>query len=898
MNLSSGGSERECCGHWPAFTPPSPSVSRLSPLSLLLWWLGPAALAQVPPDDGPPPTPPEAADPAPEGAEETLPRLPVLLEAPAAPYPAAALAAGRSGAVLLALEVSAQGEVVSADVLAPIGDGFDEAALAAVRNFRFSPALDADGQPTAAQIQYRYVFTLELVPVLAVQGQVREAGTRQPLAGARVRLVDPTGRVLEAVTDAAGDYRFADIAPGLYALSAGAPGLGEEVLRIEVVEGQLTEAMFSLAPTREWERQRSDDEMVVEEERIEPEVVERRLDAREVRAMPGTGGDIVRAVQSLPGVARAPFNAGQVVVRGTSPQDSGFFLGGAPLPIVFHFGGLSTVLNADVLEQVVYLPGNFGVRYGRRLGGVVDLRLDKALPERSWGYLSVDLLQSSLFVEQRASEKLLLSLSARRSYIDVLLQPFVNAAGGAGLRLPGFTDAQGRVLYRADNGSTVDFMGLLSDDRFSYSEVDFDELDGRIDSTIQINFARAWLQWQQVLPDGWLTEVTLSGGPEETSAVFREADEAFDRRTAGAARLEAYRAVPEDGWVGWRMGIDLEIAQQDFNYTIDELQDLTELAGEEAGEALVVTPGIYLEQTQRAGPVEGVPGVRVDLMMTDSGYQALAVDPRFALRWQAAPSTRLRGSVGQYSQFPLLRELERPAGEPTLLPERALQSSVGVDQTLGSAWRIEATAYHLWLQDVIVGREDRFMFQLGPPPTAPLDTDPYANDGTGRNYGLETLVRYEDPRLLAWVGTTVSRATRVKRPGLERTRFEYDQPLLLTAVGSYRLPRAWMVGTRLRYGSGNPYTPIANRVFSLEDHEYLPIYDLNNSARTPAYFALDVRVDKTWTFEKWRLVGFVDLQNATNRRNVEMINWSYDWSQEIRIYGLPLLPAFWLRGEW
>jgi len=38
--------------------------------------------------------------------------------------------------------------------------------------------------------------------------------------------------------------------------------------------------------------------------------------------------------------------------------------------------------------------------------------------------------------------------------------------------------------------------------------------------------------------------------------------------------------------------------------------------------------------------------------------------------------------------------------------------------------------------------------------------------------------------------------------------------------------------------------------------------------------------------------------NATNRRNQELVNWSADYSREVPVYGLPIVPAFGLRGAW
>mgnify|MGYP000735960871 CR=1 FL=1 len=96
--------------------------------------------------------------------------------------------------------------------------------------------------------------------------------------------------------------------------------------------------------------------------KIERKEVSRHVVALpEVQKIPGTGGDALRAVQNMPGVARAPFGAGLIVVRGASPEATRIFLEGHEIPQLFHFGGLTSVFNSDILKQIVFIPGNFGV---------------------------------------------------------------------------------------------------------------------------------------------------------------------------------------------------------------------------------------------------------------------------------------------------------------------------------------------------------------------------------------------------------------------------------------------------------------------------------------------------------------------------------------------------------
>lgn len=74
-------------------------------------------------------------------------------------YPRAALAARRSGAVMLQVEISPEGTVTDARVLVG-ADDFAESAMAAVMQSRFRPFL-VQGRPVAVRTQARYVFRLQ-----------------------------------------------------------------------------------------------------------------------------------------------------------------------------------------------------------------------------------------------------------------------------------------------------------------------------------------------------------------------------------------------------------------------------------------------------------------------------------------------------------------------------------------------------------------------------------------------------------------------------------------------------------------------------------------------------------------------------------------------------------------
>lgn len=134
-------------------------------LTIVLALIRPA-IAQEPPlapeatNDVAPITAPSPDQPADQANPREAPAgviLPQLLEAPQVPYPEEA--ARTEGVVGLLLTIDSEGRVVDAEVIQPLEPNLDEAARAAARTFRFSPAR-RDGQPVAVKIRYDHTWTL------------------------------------------------------------------------------------------------------------------------------------------------------------------------------------------------------------------------------------------------------------------------------------------------------------------------------------------------------------------------------------------------------------------------------------------------------------------------------------------------------------------------------------------------------------------------------------------------------------------------------------------------------------------------------------------------------------------------------------------------------------------
>lgn len=93
-------------------------------------------------------------------AEYLVTRMPRLAQEIRIPYPEAARRQGVEGAVVFNLLIDASGVVREAALLEGPGFGLNEAALGAIRSFKFLPA-EVEGKPVAVKIRYAYRFVLE-----------------------------------------------------------------------------------------------------------------------------------------------------------------------------------------------------------------------------------------------------------------------------------------------------------------------------------------------------------------------------------------------------------------------------------------------------------------------------------------------------------------------------------------------------------------------------------------------------------------------------------------------------------------------------------------------------------------------------------------------------------------
>ena len=877
-------------------------ISRVATAALLLGHAQRARADEPPKQDAPAPSIPrgasgavivppkdEPATPSPPAAPVVTP--PIITKDDGAQYPTQALKDGVKDpiVVVVVLEIDPAGAVRKATVDAAAGHGFDEAALEAANKLVFQPATRG-GKPIASKIKHKYEFT---PPPGRFVGRVLSRSSEAAVARATVTVRGDDEVDLQATMGLDGSYTLAGLPAGKYHVTVSGPGFtvqeadeelhpGEEAAIVYRLTREATAANAPPVPDEEV------DEVTVRGTRPAREVTRRTLEQREMSRIPGTNGDALRSIQNLPGVARAPGLAGLLIIRGSSPQDTNVFVDGTLIPLVYHFGGLSSVIPTEMLEKIDFYPGNFSAQYGRVMGGIVDVAVRDPKKDKIHALAQVDLIDARVLAEGPLGKGWNFSVAGRRSYVDVWLKPVLEKAGAGVTSAPVYYDYQAVLQKDFSKNHSLRLMFFGSDDRLDLLiksvNAQAPSLTGGISA--HAGFWRAQARYKNRFSDATEFRMTTAIGADFIDVVV--GDNFFRVSTYPlTTRVELSQKLAK----GLTANVGMDMLYSPYRVDVrlpppprpGEPPDgpiLSRPPLETTDVDAVYRPALYTEL--EISPWAGgrlVPGARLDYSKDTRSWDT---QPRFVGRQDLTsgfPRTTLKGGAGLYSQPPQPVETNAVFGVPGLRSNRAYHYGLGIEQEFTRNVEISFEGFYKQLDNLVTQR--------------------VGNVGRGRAFGLETLLRYKpDARFFGWVAYTLSRSVRQDTPEEPERLSRFDQTHILTVLGSYRLGRGWEIGGRFRLVSGSLHTPSAYGFFDQNAGSYLALqdYPINNS-RLPLFHQLDVRIDKTWKFNAWTLSAYLDVQNTYNHGNVEGVSDNFNSTRSTTATGLPILPIIGLRGE-
>jgi hypothetical protein len=619
-------------------------------------------------------------------------------------------------------------------------------------------------------------------------------------------------------------------------------------------------------------------EVVVEGVRPDPSRAA-TLTRNEVREIPGTFGDPFRAVETMPGVTPIVSGLPFYFVRGAPPGNVGYFVDGIRVPLLFHVGAGPSVIHPGLIDRVDFYPGGYPARFGRFAGGIVaGETLEPEVELR--GEYNVRAFDAGGLVEfPFADGRATALIGGRYSYTAAVLQQFSPDTA------LDYWDYQARATYDV---TPNDRLGV-----FAFGSYDYigDVTPTRTLTVFGAQFHRTDFRYDHRLGSRGSLRTAVTLGLDR-SLVQDQERSVRDRMVGGRTELE-YRLSPS---VLLRGGTDLTLDRYDVVVGTNDLSPTAARVSEFFPSRTDIAVGVHADFVMALDSRFTItPGVRVDLYGSD-GASALAVDPRLGWRSEITERLALLGALGIAHQPPAF-VVPLPGFQPGGLPgglQKAIQESLGLELDLGGGTTATATVFQNAffnmsdplgaIEPIVAGcapgqyPTGSIGGDLGEQPDNPSFCGPRFPEGTlgpdrsggggqaadsrggrrigrafevrtlGASHGLELyLKRRLTSRVGGFLSYTLSRSTRSY--GNRKYVASFDRTHVANGAVAYDLGRRWRIGTRVVFYTGLPRAQLP--------HE-------TDTSRLPAFFRVDLRVEKRWQLGEKAWIAFVaEWLNAT-----------------------------------
>jgi len=730
-----------------------------------------------------------------------------------------------------------------------------------------------------------------------IHGKVLDSRTSEPIAKATVSIRD---RKIETRTADNGEFELTDIEPGEIELYVTTVGYALLRKKIDVSPATPVEIEILLGP----EVLKRTDEITVTEKpfvALEPaSVSEHTLTQAEMRNLTSVlVDDALRSVQALPGVTTGDDFYAEFSSRGAGFRSIGYATDGilifAPLHEVadINDGASLSMLNGDVIEAVTLFNGGFSSKYGDRTAGYLNIQTREGNRQRftNTGTASASGVGWTSEGPIGKLRKASWLFSARKSYLDRLVNGLSSDPSSAFIF--GFKDFFAKVSFEPTVRHQIRLSGNFGNSRAdehrkrSFGPNSF--LFG--DSQSDVGIADwLWIITNRFTLDSAVSydRALLKNVNHNQALLFRATPRQFAFKQDAAYQFDSHNKL-EAGY----FARDLAREGERRRWQVSTQQFVTT----DLFSASTWQPGAYVQHTITASNSRAAftYGGRFDRLSL-TGQNVLM--PRASAAFSPFQKTKVTLAFGQYSQFPNFFQLFGEFANLNLKAERATHYTFQVEQLLNDKTRIRFEAYDREDRNGIYSADTEYRLVNGRPvgPVIGVNRARLENNLRGHARGVEVFVeRRSVNKLSGWIsyGYGVARyrdaATNMSFDG------NYDQRHTANVYATYRLKPTLNLSAKFRYGSNFPIPG-----FLMMQSNRIVLSEQRNQLRVPAYSRLDIRANKAFNFDRWKLTLYGEVLNVLRRENIrytsemDTVNGTLSISRDSMF---PLLPIAGIRVE-
>lgn len=615
-----------------------------------------------------------------------------------------------------------------------------------------------------------------------------------------------------------------------------------------------------------------------------------KLPNKNLENMPYFGGeaDINRVLQMLPGVEHGSEGFSNLYVRGGDVDQNLMLYNGTPVYNYNHLFGISSTFHHKSIDKTGFYRGINPSSLGGRLSSVISLE-SKKNSEYSGvhGEFEMTPLNAGIYFESIKKDKSYFTLSARRSWIDLMLPVEVRENSFNA----NFYDVQLNFGFTLENKDKIDVSFLNTRDNYM--------LAGLASDTVNSSLLKISRRWYNILGSVKHTRTlnsrltasnslhmshyhSLLGVSEQILANRVSLPDPYSEvnRTRGIYDIML--------WSHWDFKMDntnhLNFGLQAINrlFLPSRISDLArdfpgtpdyeEIRGTES-----YTPSFeinaYAENTKNISDKDQlIYGLRLTGYTYD-GYFTGGIQPRIHYTKQLDNKDVFKVAYNRQNQFVdqlnitdvgIADLIWVPVTENTG-PQNANIVEAGYERKLGNMYSFSANAFFKSFGNISQVSNTGDITDDGTWEAASVS-------GTGNAYGLELLFQKNEGDFTGWISYSVGRSTR-NFPDLfaEDFLFTQDRTHMVKLYANLISLGDWNYGINYLIGSGSLYSLPIGKFRDISGNLQLEYNTLNNY-RSPMYQRLDISVirikDLIGAEQQWKFY----LYNALGNRNPLNIN--------------------------
>ncbi len=588
------------------------------------------------------------------------------------------------------------------------------------------------------------------------------------------------------------------------------------------------------------------------------------LSIEKIKQIPALLGevDVLKALQFLPGVSNAGEGNAGIYVRGGGPDQNLIMLDDAVVYNPGHLFGFFSVFNGDAVKNVSLIKGGMPAQFGGRLSSVIDITMKDGNNQEYEAEGGIGLIASRISAQGPIEKgKSSFMLSARRTYIDALVKPFIPKTAnlfGSGYF---FFDLNMKVNFKLSEKDRLFISGYMGQDVFNFNSAQRDFKTnvpwGNRTGTLRWNhvfnrklFANTTLVYNDYKFKFDATQndfrVVLSSGIRDLNAkVDFDWYPAPEHRVKFGGQYIFHTFLPNQ-FSGSQGETELPTQNTANKYARDYalfVQDDWEISPK-----LQLNAGLRWSGFAQVGPynqeVKDADGNVISTQRFGKGKTVKrygGLEPRLTGRYKLDATTALKGGITRNLQY-----IHLATNSASTLPTDLWVSSTfrvppqtGWQYALGYFKNFERNKWETSVEIYYKTMESQIEYREGYTPSLNDPEEDFVF-GKGWSYGAEFFINKTRGRLNGWIGYTLSWTWR-KFPDLNEGKkypAKFDRRHDISVVANYELSKKWKMGGVFIYASGNAAT-FPERFF-IVDGVLTQEFSSINAYRLPAYHRADI----------------------------------------------------------